>query len=578
MLFRKPSGIFKKNLHQKKWGREIDPDEVLLDSANLPKFDRSQFEGRLEKPLSKRTIITCGIIFFIGFVVLIGKIYVLQITDGQKYKERSENNTLRQTRIYPERGVIYDRNKLLLASNVHTSTTTEFSKRLYVNVDGMSHVLGYVRYPLKDKKGVYFQDQYEGVEGVEKIFNKEIAGTNGVSIVETNALGQIESRSLLEPPRDGNSLTLSIDSKIQEKAYQLIKKLSDEIGFFGGAGIITDVDTGEILTMVSFPEYNSNIMSDRTNSVAIKKFINDKHLPFLNRVTDGLYTPGSIIKPFVALAALNEKIIEPKTKILSTGSISIPNPFDKTKKTVFNDWKAHGYVDMREALAVSSDVYFYEIGGGFENQIGLGIQKIGKYMSMFGFGEIDKNNPLSNKTGVIPSPAWKAGNFKDGVWRIGDTYNTSIGQYGFLVTPMQAVRATASIANGGKLITPTLLKNTHNEIRDNDTILPFSEKDIEIIREGMRQAVTSGTAKGLDIPEVKIAAKTGTAELGISKKYVNSWITGFFPYERPRFAFAVIMERGPYDNTIGALYVMRQLIEWMAINTPEYFESTKSGI
>ena len=312
-------------------------------------------------------------------------------------------------------------------------------------------------------------------------------------------------------------------------------------------------------------------MSEGSDRAAIQKYISDTRQPFLDRAVSGLYTPGSIVKPFLALGALKEGVITPEKEILSTGSISIPNPYDSTKKSVFNDWRAHGWVDMRRALAVSSDVYFYEIGGGFENQIGLGIARIKKYMQLFGFGASDPKNALLAVEGTLPDPAWKAKTFDGEVWRIGDTYNTSIGQYGMQVTPMQAVRATAALANGGILLEPTLLLNG-NRGRNSARALDFSADDMKVIQEGMRDAVLLGTAGNLNIPAVAIAAKTGTAELGSKKQLVNSWVEGFFPYENPRYAFVVIMERGPYENTVGALYVMRQLFEWMSQHTPEYLQ------
>ena len=228
---------------------------------------------------------------------------------------------------------------------------------------------------------------------------------------------------------------------------------------------------------------------------------------------------------------------------------------------------------MRDAIAVSSDVYFYEIGGGYQDQVGLGITNIKKYMRIFGFGAVDVNNPLLQKAGTIPDPAWKSENFNGDPWRVGDTYNTAIGQYGFQVTPLQMVRAMSAIANGGTLLEPTIISGD-NESLTKTKNLGLSIYNIKVVQEGMRQGVTSilGTAANLNIPDVAIAAKTGTAELGTLKKYVNSWVTGFFPYDKPRYAFAAIMEKGPSTNTVGALYVMRQLFEWMAVNTPEYLK------
>ena len=282
----------------------------------------------------------------------------------------------------------------------------------------------------------------------------------------------------------------------------------------------------------------------------------------------GLYTPGSIVKPFLSIAALNEDLISPYKSIYSSGSISIQNPYFEDKQTIFKDWKAHGWTDMKEAIAVSSDTYFYAIGGGYEDQVGLGIAKINEYIKLFGFSEETGVEGFIEERGVIPNPEWKAKVFDGEDWTIGNTYHTAIGQYGFQVTPLQAVRAVSAIANGGKLLRPTILKK---EAESTDyKLLDISEDYFKIIQDGMRLAVTEGTAKGLWLPFVNVSAKTGTAERGVKKDKVNSWILGYYPSDEPKYAFVVIMEEGPVKNTIGGLYVMRQLLEWMNVNTPEY--------
>ena len=172
-------------------------------------------------------------------------------------------------------------------------------------------------------------------------------------------------------------------------------------------------------------------------------------------------------------------------------------------------------------------------------------------------------------SGTIPTPDWKALNFNGEKWNIGNTYHTSIGQYGFQVSPIQVVRAVASIANEGILLTPTILFDDTSEVTNFEKI-NLDKSYYKIVKEGMRLGVTLGIAVGLNTPDVKIAAKTGTAELGSQKQFVNSWVTGFFPYDDPNYAFAVIMEKGPVANTTGSLYVMRGLFDWMAANTPEY--------
>jgi penicillin-binding protein 2 len=551
--------------------REIDPDEIFLDSKNLPEFDVHQFEGRIEKPISITTIVVLSSTFALMLVILLGKAWTLQAKDGASYSAMSENNSVRETTIYAERGAIFDRNGVRLAWNAIDPEEPDFSVRAYTKDPGFGHILGYIKYPTKDKQGNYYRKNFEGVAGIEKYFDKALQGAHGLKIVQKNALGEIESESVVRPAKDGENLSLSIDAGVEKKLYEAIEGLSHKVGFTGGGGIIMDVRTGEVLALTSYPEYKSSIMTEGSDSKEISRYLTDKSKPFLNRVLAGLYTPGSIVKPYVALAALEEGIIDPRKEIVSTGALSIPNPYDKTRFTTFSDWKAHGAVDMRRALAVSSNVYFYQIGGGFEGQAGLGIERLNRYFTLFGFGKNTEDGFFSGPAGTIPSPSWKERVFPGDPWRIGDTYFTSIGQYGFQVSPLQMVKAVSSIANGGILIHPTILKSASSTAAAGEE-LPFDGTSFQVIREGMRQGATTGTASGLNLDYVKVAAKTGTAELGVSKAFVNSWVTGFFPYENPRYAFVVMMERGPRANIYGATLAMRELFDWMSVNKAEYLK------
>lgn len=559
----------KKNIKEyKNRIKNIDPDEIFLDAKNLPNFDTSQFEGRIEKPISTSTFWVFSIACFLIFISFFAKAFDLQIVNGKYYLEKSENNRLKNTLIFHNRGVVYDRNSNKLIWN-DISEDNDFSLRKYTSLPGLSHVLGYVKYPSKDSSGFYYSDDYIAKNGIEKYYNSILSGSNGLRIVEVDARGKTQSESVTRPAIDGKDLTLSIDAKLQSHVYTVIENLSKQVGFTGGAGVIMDVNTGEILSLTSYPEYNSQILTDGTNKTAINNYLTNKNNPFLDRVIDGLYAPGSIVKPFMSMAVLNENIISPTKKILSTGSISIPNIYDPSKPSVFKDWKAHGWVDMREAIAVSSDVYFYEVGGGFEGQKGLGIELIDKYMSMFGFGKDISEGFFHGQSGVIPDPEWKAKNFNGEKWNIGNTYHTSIGQYGFQVTPIQAVIAAASIANDGKILEPSILSggNPNSYVQ-----LNLKSEDFKIVREGMKLAIDEGVASGLKVNYLKLGAKTGTAQLGAKKQYVNSWVIGFFPYENPKYAFAIVMEKGPANNSVGGVYVMRQIIDWMHINTPEYLK------
>ena len=517
---------------------------------------------------------TLGIVFFVFFLIFLGRVWVLQINQGDYYFQKSENNRLRNSLIFAKRGLIYDRAGTELAWNSKNSEDKEFNLRKYLPLDGFSHLLGYVKYPSKDKYGFYFSEVFTGIDGVEKAYNEILSGQNGKRIVEVDALGKILSENTVKQPIDGEDLTLSIDAGLQAEIYKQIKTLADKVNFTGGAGIIMDVTNGEVLALTSYPEYNSQILTDGVDKTKINNFFSNSQNPSLNRVVDGLYTPGSTVKPFMAFAALNEKVIDPLTNILSTGSISIPNPYDPKNPSVFRDWKAHGYVDMRKALAVSSDVYFYEIGGGFQAQKGLGIGKIDDYMQLFGFGtKVPASSSFfSGPQGIIPTPTWKATEFNGEDWRIGNTYHTSIGQYGFQVSPLQLVRAVSALANGGKLLMPEIILNQghNNPLVD----LKLDQNYLKIVREGMHDGVVKdyGVAHGLYSPNYSLGAKTGTAELGVNKQFVNSWVSGFFPYEDPHYAFVIIMERGPVSNTTGALFVMRQVFDWLNQNRPEYLK------
>ena len=336
--------------------------------------------------------------------------------------------------------------------------------------------------------------------------------------------------------------------------------------------MIMDVRNGEVILSTSYPEYNSEILSLGKDRATLSKYFQDERKVFLDRNISGLYTPGSIVKPFFAIAALAEGIIDPYKEILSTGSISIPNPYFPDQPTIFRDWRVNGWTNMMEAIAVSSDIYFYAIGGGYKDHPGLGIANNEKYSKLFGFDKPTGIDLPDEKSGNIPSPEWKLKAFKGDPWRLGDTYHTSIGQYGFQVTPAEMVRAAGALANKGTLETPHLILGRGEE-GDSETLKGiFTDKEYDFIHQGMRQTVTMGTSTSLNVPYVEVAAKSGTAQLGVSKNKVNSWIMGFFPYEDPKYAFVLMMEAGPSVNSVGASSVMRQLLDWMSIHTPEYFE------
>ena len=554
--------------------RDIDPDEIFLDSKNLPNFNQQQFEGRIERTIPKRSIFLLGIFFMAVGIFFIGKLGVLQIFKGTFYVKKSENNTLIKQPIFADRGLIYDRNETLLAWNVWDPLdVNKFSSplRSYIKESGFGLLLGYVSAPAKDSSGRYWQDIFIGRDGIEKAYDSQLTGTNGVRITEIDVGGNIQAENIVSPPEPGENIILSIDSRIQNKLYESIAEMARNSSFSGGAGVIMDAYTGELIALTSYPEYNSTILSNRSDKSIVSGYFSDKRKVFLNRAVSGLYTPGSIVKPFVAYGALEEEVINPIKSIFANGTISIPNPYFPEKKSIFKDHDVFGWVDMREAIAVSSDIYFYEIGGGYQDQKGMGILNIDKYSKLFGIGDKTGIDIGGEKTGVIPTPEWKVKTFKGEPWRVGDTYNTSIGQYGFQVTPIQMARAVSGIATNGILPTPHVRRD--DEMYKNKiTTIKVDEQNMTVVREGMRNAVTEGTARALNLPSVKVGAKSGTAQVGLGNTNTNSWIMGFFPYENPRYVFVVLMERGPKSASGNATRVMSEVLDYMSIYTPSYIQ------
>jgi len=442
-----------------------------------------------------------------------------------------------------------------------------FAKRVYA-YPGFSHLLGYVSYPRRDSSGNFFETKIEGINGVEEAMNYELSGENGTLLIEEDALGSVQSSGTVKPAEKGKTVTLAIDSRAQRAFANAVSSLADRIPYKGGSAVLMDVNTGEVHALVSYPEYDPNVLSSGGPSSVIAEYQTNPRKVYLDRAVSGIYTPGSILKPMVVAGAISDGVVNPEWGIVSTGSISIPNPYDSSRPSIFKDWKAHGYVDARRAVAVSSDVYFYAIGGGYLNQRGLGIERLKYWYDAFGLTSPTGIELSGEASGFVPTPAWKQETFDD-PWRLGDTYNTSIGQYAMQITPLEAVRATAAVANGGKLVRPTLIKDAPVQ----GQTIKISPAAIKIAQEGMRMATTEGTGIGLnDLSFVKIASKTGTAQLGVNNEFYNSWVVGYFPYDTPRYAFAIVMERGPHTNSIGGIFVAHQALMEMHRTAPEYFK------
>ncbi len=557
---------------RKKALQEIAPDEIFLDSTNLPAHEGSQFEGRVVSPLSRRSILGVGIVFVLIVLVFGGRAFSLQVAQGTTFAEISRDNTLQSSVIFAARGIITDRNGTPLAWNEPqtNATTTTFALRQYITQLGFSHLLGFVQYPEQDSSGSWWRENYRPISGVELSYDSILAGQNGSTMVETDAHGNVQRENIVTPPQDGQNVTLSIDANLQSHLYQALTSGAALDGFVGGAGVIMNVQTGQLLAITSFPEYDNNAFTSG-DVAAVRAASVDPASPMLDRAISGLYAPGSIVKTIFAAGALNAGIITPDTIIVSTGQLTIPNPYDPTHPSIFKDWTVHGPIDMETAIAVSSDEYFYTIGGGYGNQKGLGISGLDEYAAMFGLGTTTGIDLAGEVAGRIPSPTWKALiSPQDPTWRLGDTYHTAIGQYGFQITPIQAVRYVAAIANGGKLLTPQLLASSTPQF----TQIPIPDADLAVVRAGMRLAVTSTRKDAIDnilnISGIELAVKTGTAQVGVHNQWVNSWIVGYWPAADPKYAFAVVLEKGPSTETHNAEASMIPFFQWLIANHPEY--------
>ncbi len=556
---------------------EVSFEEILLDSSNLPSFNVSRMEGRIELPLSQISIYVVGGIFVCIACVFLAQLFNLQIIQGATLAQKGEQNRIEQTLIIAERGTIYDRNGALIAWNERDeSGEYGFPVRAYTDMRGLGQLVGYVSYPQKDKAGFYYRTEYLGRNGVEETYNELLAGKNGEQLVEVNAYGEIISENVVEEQVAGAELYLSIDAELSQAMYELIATTTEKNGFRSGAAAIIDVETGELIALTSFPSYDPEVLADGDDATLIKSYSEDTRYPYLNKVVGGVYTPGSIVKPFVAYAALAENIIDPNKIIVSTGAITIPNPYDPSNPAIFRDWRATlGAMTMRDAIAYSSNVYMMTIGGGYGDQKGVGITKLNQYFKLFGMGSTTGIALSGEQEGLVPSPDWKKETFDD-EWRLGDTYLTSIGQYGFQTTPLQMLRAYAALANGGYLVTPHVIKGEKGEKKN----IHLNPEDLKVVTEGMRRTVIQegGTARALERKDVEVAAKSGTAELGASKANVNSWIAGYFPYDEPKYAFILFMEYGPRSNTVGAGSVMGKVMQWISENRPEYFGIEKTAV
>lgn len=437
--------------------------------------------------------------------------------------------------------------------------------RFYPDGEVFSSILGYVGLPSKDdlKNKPYLTNQiFTGKTGIEYQYDKDLVGIPGIILNKRDARGNILLTQKVQEPQTGKNLTLTIDSELQKFVFNKMKENLSLLGRTSGVIIISNPQNGEILTMASFPSYDNNIFSNFFKKDDIAKIINNELSPLLNRAISGKYAPGSTIKPLVGVAALAEKIISPNKTIFSPGYLDIPNPYNPSTPTRFLDWRYQGDVNLYSAIAQSSNVYFYEVGGGFGDIKGLGINKLIEWWKKFGLGSKTKIDLPGEIDGFLPTPEWYEKTFKK-PWLLGNTYNVSIGQGDLEITPIQLLNYINAIANGGKLFKPYLLKESEPEVLND---LSYLSNEINEVKKGMIQAVNSplGTAHLLaDLP-IQIAGKTGSAQIK-QNKAENAFFVGFAPADNPQISVLVLVENAR-QGSLNAVPIAKDVFQWFYNN------------
>lgn len=437
------------------------------------------------------------------------------------------------------------------------------SWREYLAGPAWSHLLGYVgkinAEEYDGSEAAYLLSDNIGKAGLEKQYEIYLKGVHGQKKIEVDALGREKKIMSQTAAVSGDGLILSVDDGLQKKIYELLQaKVKD-----GRAAVIaSNPQTGEILALVDYPSYDNNLFAQGIRVEEYQKLLEDPNKPLFARSIFGEYPSGSTIKPTIAAAALQEKIITKNTTVNSTGGIRV-------KEWFFPDWKAggHGSTNVIKAIAESVNTFFYYIGGGYNNFEGLNIDRLVKYFQLFGLGEKTGIDLPGERSGFVPTPEWKE-EVKKEQWYIGDTYHVSIGQGDVLVTPLQVNAWTATVASGGRYLRPRLAWGVVRPDGSREAFPPvvirdnfISPENIEIVRQGMRETVLSGSARSLNDLKVAVAGKTGTAQWNTTKKN-HAWFTAFAPYDRPTFSITILVEEGGEGSAVATPIAKEILQYW----------------
>ncbi len=421
------------------------------------------------------------------------------------------------------------------------------TSRVYPLKEAGAHVLGYVGSPAKEKEAYFVKlgRVSVGKTGLELLHEDSLFGKPGMEEIENNAAGQVVRVLEKKDALPGEVIKTTLNADLQLFIYQLLSPHKS------ACAAVMDVKTGEILALVSYPSFDPHLFEDGILESQWRELLNDPYHPLTNKATSGLYAPGSSFKMIVALAAL-EAGIDPHETHFCSGGITVGNHVFHCHKS----W-GHGSMDMKSAIAESCDVYFYELAQK------VGIDRIGKMAEKFGFGEKTPLNFQGERSGLVPSKAWKKEVKKDS-WKVYDTILSSIGQGYVLSTPLQLIQMTARLATG-KRVAPSILQKDPLVFED------LNVKNLKSIQEAMEAVVNHpfGTGYASKLETVKYSGKTGTSQVKrISMQERNSnlhrtghhaWadkdhaiFTGYGPSENPKYAVVVVVEHGGSGSKVAA--------------------------
>lgn len=435
--------------------------------------------------------------------------------------------------------------------------------REYSDSKIFSHILGYEgkieRKELKENPG-YMLTDYIGKQGIEKSYESVLRGVHGAVQTEVDSMGNPKREIGIINPKPGSDIILSIDAGLQKKIYDTMSEVLEKTGTKTASAVAIDPKSGEILAMVNLPSYDNNLFAEKISQEEYLKLINDPDKPLFNRAIAGAYPPGSTIKPAMAAAALSEGTISPSTIIDSLGGVLSIGSFS------YRDWKAHGPSDVRTAIAESNDIFFYTIGGGYGGIEGLGMDRMKKYYNAFGMGQITGVDIPGEVGGLIPDEKWKQDKIGE-KWYVGNSYHAAIGQGYITATPIQLANYVASVANGGTLYVPHVVKSLKSggdgsEYKNPESIRSniVSQDILKVVQEGMRKTITDGTAQTLKDLPIAVAGKTGTAQFGTEDK-THAWFVSYAPYEDPKIAMVVLVEGGGEGHS-SAVPITKDVYAW----------------